>query len=335
MKQKDLLLGLAIGDAFGAGVEFKSREWIRANVDFQKFVNAREGSFVENYSPWDYTDDTEMTVGVINALLSGKELTPDMLVGFWKEEYQDGVQRRGFGRQGHGSMQWYFNGAKSIEEIRAFQRDREYPGNAPPMRAIPFAFVQEHDINRCAVINADATHPHPRARVASIIVARAAEYLLLRDGNPTSIVSYCQEQVKGMDKDTDLLLQRIDELPRPEDLKEHQYEVLCGPQPIVAPRFMPGITGLPSDAMLTGGCVLYVLKHAKDAMDGLRISVRIGGDVDSLASICTGILAGKHGLASLPSFMIENVEGREKLTALAETFERYLSMGKVSHKVQR
>lgn len=26
--------------------------------------------FTENHSPWDYTDDTEMTIGVINALLS-------------------------------------------------------------------------------------------------------------------------------------------------------------------------------------------------------------------------------------------------------------------------
>jgi ADP-ribosylglycohydrolase len=38
---KDMLLGTAIGDAFGAGVEFQDRHWIRANVDFTTFVNAR------------------------------------------------------------------------------------------------------------------------------------------------------------------------------------------------------------------------------------------------------------------------------------------------------
>ncbi|MFT6334835.1 MAG: ADP-ribosylglycohydrolase [Halioglobus sp.] len=31
---KDLLFGLAIGDAYGAGVEFQDRNWIAENVDF-------------------------------------------------------------------------------------------------------------------------------------------------------------------------------------------------------------------------------------------------------------------------------------------------------------
>jgi len=44
----------------------------------------------------------------------------------------------------------------------------------------------------------------------------------------------------------------------------------------------------------------------------------MGGDVDSLAAIITGILAGKYGLQSLPKFMIDNVEGKEKLECLAK-----------------
>ena len=34
-----LFLGYAIGDAFGAGVEFQDRNWIRRHVDFTRFVN--------------------------------------------------------------------------------------------------------------------------------------------------------------------------------------------------------------------------------------------------------------------------------------------------------
>ncbi len=37
----NLLVGLAIGDAYGAGVEFQDRNWIADNVDFTKFVSAR------------------------------------------------------------------------------------------------------------------------------------------------------------------------------------------------------------------------------------------------------------------------------------------------------
>lgn len=42
MDFKALFLGYAIGDAFGAGVEFQDRQWIRQNVDFTKLVNARD-----------------------------------------------------------------------------------------------------------------------------------------------------------------------------------------------------------------------------------------------------------------------------------------------------
>ena len=81
MKYRELLLGLAIGDAFGAGLEFQDRDWIRQHVDFSTFVNARHlipspadepDLFTKNYSAWDYTDDTEMTLGLIHAMLSGK-----------------------------------------------------------------------------------------------------------------------------------------------------------------------------------------------------------------------------------------------------------------------
>ena len=35
-------LGLAIGDAYAAGLEFQDRDWIRRHVDFSHFINLRE-----------------------------------------------------------------------------------------------------------------------------------------------------------------------------------------------------------------------------------------------------------------------------------------------------
>jgi ADP-ribosylglycohydrolase len=39
---KEILIGTAIGDAFGAGVEFQDRNWIREHVDFSRFVNTKD-----------------------------------------------------------------------------------------------------------------------------------------------------------------------------------------------------------------------------------------------------------------------------------------------------
>ena len=330
-----LLTGLAIGDAFGAGLEFQDRRWIHQNVDFSTFVNARHRIaspsseaelFTKNYRAWDYTDDTEMTLGLIHALLSGEPFTEALLLDYWSREYQKGVAEKGFGRNGHGSMRWYYEGAQSMEQIRAFQRERQYPGNAPPMRAVPLGFLPPERINAYAIINADATHPHPKARAASILVARATEFLLCKQGLSDDLISYCLAHMEGIDNETSDLLLQVEQLPPPAELSDAHYEVLCGPQPIVAPRFLPGIYGLPSDAMLTGCCILYVLKHAQDAFDGLKIAVGFGGDVDSLASVCCGILSARYGLETLPAFMIAQVEGLVYLNSVGDRMEAAIAL---------
>lgn len=330
MNFKNLLLGIAIGDAFGAGVEFQDRDWIKANVDFTTFVNARQlinvpkaqlEKFVKDYQPWDYTDDTEMTIGCIKAVLSNQRFTVDLLIDYWQKEFIDDKKRKGFGRNGHGSMRWFYEGSKSIEEIRNFQNNRPYPGNAPTMRAIPFGLIPEKLIEPYALVNADATHPHPKASASSILIARATHYLLVKTENPFKLIPYCQSFIKGIDQETFLLLNAVDKLPAPEYLTEKDYTILGGPQPIEKPRFLAGIKGVPSDAMLTAATVLYLLKHAKDAFSGLKQAILMGGDVDSLAALVTGILAAKYGIGSLPQFMIDKVEGKQKLMTLAAKME--------------
>ncbi|WP_421796445.1 ADP-ribosylglycohydrolase family protein [Haliscomenobacter sp.] len=321
----DLLLGLAIGDAYAAGLEFQDRDWIRQHVDFTRFINMREhiqvapeklAAFSTHYQPWDYTDDTEMTIGSIKALCSGQNITEQHLVDCWEAEYREGLQRKGYGRNGHGSMAWYYEGRLSIAEVRDFQRHRPNPGNAPAMRAIPFGLVKEDLVNQYAAINALATHPNAQAVQSSQIVARAARYFLVEDGTAEGLIPYCLQKIE-LDEGYQNYLQAVDELPAYEDLSEADFSLLLGPQPIQEPYFLPGIKGLPSDSKYTAGAVLYILKQSSDAFDALKKSVYLGGDVDSLAALTTGILAGRLGVQSLPQYMIEAVEGRDYLKKIA------------------
>ncbi|WP_373548345.1 ADP-ribosylglycohydrolase family protein [Haliscomenobacter sp.] len=329
MQHSDLLLGLAIGDAYAAGLEFQDRQWIRQHVDFSRFFNMREhiqvapeklAAFTAHYQPWDYTDDTEMTIGSIKALCGGPVITEQHLVDYWETEYREGLQRKGYGRNGHGSMAWYYEGRLSLEAVRDFQRHRPNPGNAPAMRAIPFGLVAEDLVNPYAAINALATHPNAQAVQSSQIVARAARYFLVENGAAEGLIPYCLQKIE-LDKGYQNYLQAMDELPAYEDLGDAEFSILCGPQPIEAPYFLPGIKGLPSDSKYTAGAVLYILKHANDAFDALKKSVYLGGDVDSLAALTTGILAGRFGLESLPAYMIEAVEGKDYLQKIAEMWD--------------
>lgn len=328
---RDILIGTAVGDAFGAGVEFQDRTWIQENVDFSTFVNARsliqvssdkKEIFTKNYTAWDYTDDTEMTIGTLNALITNEVFSEDLLVRKWKEEYDDGIKRKGYGRNGHGSMSWYYSGEKTIEEIRDFQRNRPNPGNAPAMRALFLGLLNENLINNYAAINANATHPNINAVLSSKCIARASEYMLIKKGDPSKIIEYCFKRI-SLNKEYKNYLKAVDKIGSYENLTEDELIILCGNQPIEAPYFLSGIKGLPSDSKFTTGAVLYILKKAKNAFDALKKSILLGGDVDSVASITTGIMAGCFGLGSIPSFMINNTENISYLEKVAENFIEY------------
>ncbi len=332
MVTKDIVIGLAIGDAFGAGVEFQDRNWIRKNVDFTMFINARNRIkvnsnkikvFTENYNSWNYTDDTEMTIGVIKALISNDLFSEKLLIKKWKEEYEKGIKEKGFGRNGHGSMSWYYSGEKTIEEVRDFQRNRSNPGNAPAMRSVPLGLITENKINPYAEINAIATHPNINAIISSQCISRATEFMIIHKGNSKEILQYCMNTVT-LNDEYKVYLKEVDQLGKYQDLTNEDFIRLCGPQPIQEPYFLSGIYGMPSDSKYTTGCVLYILKESIDAMDALQKSIFLGGDVDSVASITTGIMSGRTGLKSLPEFMIKSVEGFSYLTELAEKFNSHL-----------
>ncbi|KOY85208.1 ADP-ribosylglycohydrolase [bacterium 336/3] len=330
---QDILLGIAIGDAYGAGIEFEDRDWLKANIDFSKFVMRRndvikvlnnKGIEVDNYNEWDYTDDTEMTIGCVKTIISGEGISEETLMKYWTLEYEQDKIEKGIGRHGHGSMRWVYNSEKSIEEIKDFQRNRPNPGNAPTMRAIPFGLLPSEQINEYATINAMATHPHPKAVASSILVARLTEFLIIKKRKKTDAYDYCKEHLKNIDQEFLKKFELVEQLPSPNMLQEPDYEILCGKQPIIKPWYPEGIKGLPSDAMQTALSIYYFVKHADTAFEGLKQAIWLGGDVDSVASVVTGILAGLYGIESLPNYMLENVEGRDKLIKLSQKWYEYL-----------
>jgi len=324
-----IFLGIAIGDAYGAGLEFQDRNWIRANVDFSRFINKRsdinvpeKSVFTIDYKEWDYTDDTEMSIAVAKALMSGQPVTDALLVKYFTDEYLLGFRTKGYKRNGHGSIRLVYSGEKGIEEIRDFQRNKSYPGNAPPMRAIPIGFVKEELIHTYATLNATSTHPHPKAIDASILVARAARGLLVDGIGHEGLIAYCLPFIT--DPETIGALEAVDRLHGPDLLEGKDFELLCGPQPLRKKEFIEGLYGLSSNAMYTAVAALYFIKHSRSAFEGLKHSIRLGGDVDSLASIVTGILAGKYGISDLPAYMIQHVEGVPYLKEVAKAFELYV-----------
>ncbi len=315
----EMLVGTGVGDAYGLGLEMQDRKKI-ALLTFDQWHNLRTGKHGMNYAPGMYSDDTEHTIGVVKALLSEEVFSEELLLAFWKNEYESDIKNRGFPRQGHGSIEGYYKGTVTISEIRASQAGRVHPGNAPVMRANVLGLLPENTLFEYSKINADSTHPHPEARLGSDLVAYAA-YYLLNGGNPSEIFHHFAtkaefDSIKG-------LLSKLDTLPILEDISSSEFELLCGPQPIKGAGGL--IEGVPISAIHTALASVYILKYSSDAFTGLQRALQMGGDVDSLAAVTVGILAGRYGLESIPDFILDNLEGREMLDELGTRFAHYLS----------
>ncbi len=318
MKQKsiiDTLQGVAIGDAFGVGLEFKSRFWISENVHFDKYMNewnAGKNTIV----PGAYSDDTEHTIGVVEALLSKQNFSEELLLDKFKLEYDNDKKIKGFPRDGHGSIEKWYKGEMTIEEVRKVQAGREDPGNAPVMRAVPLCFVPKMSMYPYAVINANCTHPNENAKRASVLTVLTAWHFLRDEGEPDDLIAFLLGHVA--DEKLKVLLNKVDTLPEQHNLSKDDYLFLHGVQPLPYVKWDSNVYGMPCAALKTALNVVYVLKHCISAFDALKSSILMGGDVDSLAAVCTGIAGGKYGLDSIPKFILEQTEGLDRLETLGK-----------------
>ncbi len=313
------LQGVAIGDAFGVGIEFKSRPWILKHVHFDHIIPRTNNVWKSNGFPLDpgtYSDDTEHTIAVAEALLSNEPFSKDLLLEKFKHEYETDKNIKGYPRQGHGSIEHWYTGEKTIDEVRTAQSLREDPGNAPVMRAIPIAFTDHETLRDYAIINADVTHPHIAARHASLITVLTAWHFLRNQGTSDTLFSFLNNELanKGIAEQ----LAAIDALPHPEQLTESDFVVLHGIQPLPFIPWDNNIHGLPCAALKTALNVAYIMKHSTSAFDALKHSIRMGGDIDSLAAVCTGIASGTYGTDSLPRFLFEQTEGLDRMQQLGE-----------------
>jgi hypothetical protein len=143
-----LLLGSAIGDALGAGVEMVSaRNMAKVPDLFQDYVNLRTGKFGINYQSGMVTDDTEHTIANALAMCDPGPVTVHKLLRYYKEEYERSRNWLGIGRQGHGSILEYLEAGSEEEAERAIQRvrkrqsEKDRPGNGPVMRAAVLGLI--------------------------------------------------------------------------------------------------------------------------------------------------------------------------------------------------
>jgi ADP-ribosyl-[dinitrogen reductase] hydrolase len=300
-KAKGSLLGLAIGDALGATNEFKTRESI------QEIVRDLVGGGWLNLKAGEITDDTEMTLCILEAYASGYtlELVAENFLAWLNAKPKDignltrtalTELKRGVSPRESGRIAWEILRMSGV-------------GNGAVMRSAPTAILRASD-REVRIIEtieiARITHFDQRAIEAALwLNAMIAAYLTGATDQEAWLLA--QEEV---------VLARVEQhWDLPED------DVLVW---VERARELE-ITQLDTSgyALATVQVAAWILMHSENFEDGLILAINQGGDADTIGAVTGALLGAKFGLSNIPKHWRDGLLIHAKLE---RTLEKALSL---------
>lgn len=160
------LLGLAVGDAFGAMLD-------ACGTDVGRRASKR---LISMKRPWRWTDDTAMATAIVGELAARGSLDPGALATAFVDTWLRAPDR-GYGAGAYSILARASMGADLVTEARALFRGTGSYGNGAAMRAAPIGAYFARDLDRVrheALRSAEPTHAHPDGAAGAVAVAIAA-----------------------------------------------------------------------------------------------------------------------------------------------------------------
>lgn len=285
------LLGLAVGDALGATVEFHTRGFFPPLTDMI-------GGGPHDVEPGQWTDDTSMALCLAESLIESREFDPaDQMrryVRWWREGYNS-------------SKGYCFDiGNTTREALARFETTGDpYSGDTHPgtagngslMRLAPVALrYADHDT---AVARAADSSRTTHAAAEAVDACRLFASLL-------------HGALSGLDK---------------EQLMPAARAALASQGPL-APSIEAIAAGSFNDkdeqTIRSSGYVVHTLEAALWAFfrtstfrDGVLMAVNLGDDADTVGAVHGQIAGAHYGLSAIPAEWIERIWRRDDIVALA------------------
>lgn len=279
------LLGLAVGDALGACFEGRTAEHIAQRYrSVDHLIHAPpEGEL------W-YTDDTQMTIGVAETLVTCKCIDQTELCGRFADNY---VPQRGYGRGARRVLEAMIEG-EDHQQVAASQFPGGSFGNGAAMRVAPVGLMFRHDHPSLwdqARLSALPTHVHPLgvegAQLLALAVATASNMTALnRDEFCGSLADACASiEYSGP-------LRRVPHVKSPKDLA----------------LFGSGIEA--TSSVVTAIASFSFTPNSYERTIGNAIL--LGGDTDTIAAMAGAISGAFLGRDAIPAHLLRNLENRHQ-----------------------
>ena len=315
-KYQGCLLGLAIGDALGAPVEFLRLQEIKMRYGKDGITDFNEW---RGFKPGSYTDDTQMSlataVGCIRAYQRWRDrgICHSVSVVYhryldWFESQNDLGQRRGPGNTCLRALQSGKMG--TIEE-----KINDSKGCGGVMRTAPvgLAFSSDRAFQEGAEYAA-ITHGHPSGYLTAGFLSEMISYII--EGKPLAeAIDLCIGQLTRYDGYSETLekielAQKLSISQKPPEESIHAIgEGWVGEEALAISLYCS-------------------LKFSDNFERGILAAVNHSGDSDSTGSITGAILGTLLGVESIPRPWVQKVEESDRITKIANDMFSIFKGGK-------
>ncbi len=309
-----MLIGVAIGDAFGAGYEFKYKKLdkFRDNLDFTRYQTTdyhNKGGHI----PGMYTDDTQMSIAIAEVLLNFDFITKQNLANAFLKCYKrDPIH--GYSRNSKQLLEQSVSVDSFLEKSNIGSSSKLSNGAA--MRSVPLGILPKvNDVVNAAIINAETTHNNSKGKASSATIALLSHYSLYH-GDISRFKTQGIHMVREIDIETAQHLVKIENAIKSRN--QQDSKLLFGVE--------YETEGLPCNGMLTVGVVYYLLNKFQKPDRILKEAICMGGDTDSTAAITLGINLINNKLTDLPKFLFNDLInhdfGSDYILNLGEQLEK-------------
>ncbi|MFN8373972.1 MAG: ADP-ribosylglycohydrolase family protein [Anaerolineae bacterium] len=183
-----MLLELAIGDAYGAGFEYVNRQLIAQFNNLSRYVKHPRHST----KPGQYTDDTQMSLAVAEAIVSGEPWTPLNLARRFVEVFKRDP-REGYAGNFYQFLRHVKDGEHFLAEIIPTS---DKSGAA--MRAVPIGVLPSvQEVIEKSTLQARITHNTPDGIRAAVAAALLSHYFLYQLGPHDKLGEFIESHVAG------------------------------------------------------------------------------------------------------------------------------------------
>ncbi len=249
--------------------------------------------------PWAYTDDTEMAIGVAEALLQDGEIRAETLSAAWARNYTRG--------RPYGATRLVLEAMKRGEDYQAIARNM-FPGgsygNGAAMRVAPVGLFFHHDLDlvwQQAELSALPTHVHPLAIEGAQLVALAVAVAVApAPFNRDSFFDELQRRCRTSEYRTKLTAARG--LSRAVQLPALGNSVCA---------IDSAVTAIACFALSPDNC-----------LEAVTTAILLGGDTDTIAAMAGAIAGARCGVQSIPRHLLDRMEdgvrGRTYVCELAQ-----------------